>query len=114
MKKYLFVDDDRQFLDVLALFFGLSPHVYVSHVDQVLPVLTYEGPFDIMVTDYDMPEQNGVELACWVKNLYPDVPILMVSGHEKPDFLPPCITQWILKPIALDVLDRHIRLCLNP
>lgn len=111
MKKYLFVDDDVSFLAVLRLFFGSSPHAYISDVRQVSAVLSHDGPFDLMVTDYDMPYYNGVELAKWVSGLCPNIAILILSGHKKPDLVPSFINQWMVKPISLEVLDLQIREC---
>jgi DNA-binding NtrC family response regulator len=113
MKKYLFVDDDGAFLEVLRLFFGSSPHVYLSDVRHVASVLKHDGPFDVMITDYDMPYHTGLELAKWVKQHYSAMPILMVSGHEKPDLLPSFVMQWMKKPISLDVLAWEITECLT-
>ena len=113
MKKYLFVDDDGAFLEVLRLFFGSSPHVFLSDVRQVASVLKHNGPFDAMVTDYDMPYHHGLALAEWVSQSYCKMPILILSGHKKPDLLPPFITKWIQKPISLDVLADEITQCHN-
>ena len=113
MKKYLFVEDDVAFLQILRLFFGSSPHVYRSDVRQVASVLKQEGPFDVMITDYDMPYHNGIALAEWVNRSYPKMPILILSGHEKPDLFPPFIMQWMQKPLSLDVLAWEIEQCQN-
>ncbi len=109
MKKYLFVDDDGAFLEVLRLFFGSTPHVYLSDMRHVASVLKHDGPFDAMITDYDMPYQNGLALAKWVNQHYSAMPIVILSGHEKPELLPSFVVQWIEKPISLDVLDWEIR-----
>lgn len=110
MKKYLFVDDDGAFLEVLRLFFG-STHVYLSDVRHAASLLKRDGPFDVMITDYDMPYQNGLELAGWVNQYDSSMPILILSGHEKPDLLPPFIVQWMKKPVSLDVLAKVIDQC---
>jgi DNA-binding NtrC family response regulator len=111
MKKYLFVDDDGAFLEVLRLFFGSTPHVYLSDVRHVSEVLQRNGPFDVMITDYDMPYQNGLGLAEWVNQYDSAMPILVLSGHEKPDLLPSFVIKWMKKPISLDVLAEEIAQC---
>ncbi len=40
------------------------------------------GRFDLMITDYDMPHTNGLELARMVQDVAPDLPILVVSGRR--------------------------------
>lgn len=36
--------------------------------------------FDLLVTDYRMPGMNGVELIRRIRDLKPDVPVILVSG----------------------------------
>ncbi len=109
MRKIIFVDDDVLFLEILKLFFGPNPHQYVSDVQKVPPMMQDHGPFDVLVTDYNMPHQDGLSLAEWVHNMYPQMPILVVSAHRKPDILPEYIKDWILKPTSLEALDREIK-----
>jgi PAS domain S-box-containing protein len=41
--------------------------------------------FDIVVTDFMMPRMNGAELARAVRNRWPDLPILLVTGYAGAD-----------------------------
>lgn len=41
---------------------------------------------DLVITDYEMPEMNGQEIAAAIKALKPGVPVLMFSGST---FIPP-------------------------
>jgi DNA-binding response OmpR family regulator len=38
---------------------------------------------ELLITDYNMPGMNGVELATEIRKLVPDVPILFHSGDYK-------------------------------
>ena len=38
----------------------------------------------ILITDYSMPEVDGLELTRRVRALYPTIPVLMVSGSMPP------------------------------
>ena len=40
-----------------------------------------ERPFDLMVTDYKMPQMNGAELADQVRRRRPGVPVLLITGY---------------------------------
>jgi len=40
--------------------------------------------FDAVLVDYQMPEMNGHDLACEIRRLRPDTPVVMVSGGEIP------------------------------
>ena len=40
-----------------------------------------ESPPDVILMDYRMPDLNGVDLAKQIYELFPDIPILMVTLH---------------------------------
>ena len=40
-----------------------------------------ESPPDVILLDYKMPDLNGVDVAKQIYELFPDIPILMVSLH---------------------------------
>ena len=109
MRKIIFVDDDSLFLEILKHFFGSTPHCYVGDVRHIASVIATHGPFDGLVTDYNMPHQDGLALAQWMHGAHPEMPIIVLSAHEKPDQVPDYIKIWILKPINLDVLDQEIK-----
>ena len=42
-----------------------------------------DAPFDVVVTDYRMPGLRGDDVVRQVRELAPDVPIVILSGHVK-------------------------------
>jgi DNA-binding NtrC family response regulator len=36
--------------------------------------------FDLVITDFTMPEMNGLELASQIRAIRPDLPVLLASG----------------------------------
>lgn len=38
--------------------------------------------FDLVLLDYQMPKMTGARLAREIKGMFPDVPIVMISGHS--------------------------------
>jgi PAS domain S-box-containing protein len=68
--------------------------------------------FDVVVTDLAMPGMSGFELARRLLAVRPDVPILMVSGHVRPEdqetALQMGIRQMILKPGTIEDLGRGL------
>jgi CheY-like chemotaxis protein len=40
---------------------------------------------DLVITDHLLPDQSGTDLAAVIKEINPDVPILMISGLEEPE-----------------------------
>lgn len=43
--------------------------------------LVLEAPPDLVVLDYQMPDLNGVDVARQISELFPAIPILMVTLH---------------------------------
>jgi PAS domain S-box-containing protein len=79
--------------------------------DQVLSLLT-QHPIDLVITDYFMPTDNGVELARRIKAAYPDLPIFLLTGlvdeaaeAAQADGI---ITQVVEKPLDVRELERHL------
>lgn len=69
------------------------------------------GPFDLLVTDYEMPDVTGVALARLLRKRDEDLPVLMVSGH--PDAAREVLgldgrTAFALKPFAAEELVTSV------
>lgn len=109
MARYIFLDDDVFFLNLLRVFFGDQAHQYLSEGHQLGDILRHHGPFDALISDYDMPQGNGLSWAQWAHKNYPSMGIIILSGHERPHALPPCIQDWILKPVAISALETRIQ-----
>jgi two-component system, cell cycle sensor histidine kinase and response regulator CckA len=43
------------------------------------------GALDLIVTDIQMPNGDGLTFANAVRKAHPSVPIILTSGHSKPD-----------------------------
>ena len=88
--RVLLVDDDfliaMSSVDMLA---DLGHDVVEAHSGkEALAHLKENGRFDLLITDYSMPEMTGGDLAKAAKTLFPDLPILIASGYAD---LPPGI-----------------------
>jgi PAS domain S-box-containing protein len=70
------------------------------------------GEFDVVVTDNTMPQISGIELASLLREIQPDLPILLVSGmidHVEPDPLQVRAIDALLgKPHTLEQLDQAL------
>ncbi len=85
MIKILFVDDDQNLLDGLKRgFYFDSKNWYTAYVNSGLNALDKlsKEPFDIVVTDVRMPEMNGVELLLKIRELYPNIVRIILSGFS--------------------------------
>jgi PAS domain S-box-containing protein len=72
--------------------------------------------FDIVVTDYTMPRMTGVALAQKIREIRPDIPIIICSGHlalkDKRHNLDP--VSFVRKPVTTFELSHALREALGP
>lgn len=50
---------------------------------EALRLLESEGPFDVVVTDYAMPDMNGYDLAVRIQEANPTLPIVLATGYAE-------------------------------
>jgi signal transduction histidine kinase len=91
----LLVDDDVQVRRAVSEMLRDAGHsvAEAESVDRALAILGDSTQFDIVVTDYLMPERNGGQLIAELGRLAPSLPILMITGHDSltgdvPDSVP--------------------------
>ncbi len=71
--------------------------------------------YDLVITDLDMPNLGGIELREQLRTIRPDLPVIVITGHEGQwsggPFSVSGVTEWLSKPIKRNhLLDRVGRL----
>ena len=86
MKSLLVADDHLMFGNAMAYMLSqLDPDVRVVAVgsaDQALQQLGTDGPFDLVLLDYDMPRTNGLQGLELIQQQFPDQTVGMLSGRS--------------------------------
>lgn len=80
--KVLLVDDDPHILSSYRRI--LRKGFKVATADRgvkAITVLNEQGPFAVVVSDYQMPEMNGIQFLSLVQKLEPDTVRIMLSGQ---------------------------------
>ncbi len=81
--RVLLVDDEPDLADMTSLFLEREREVFETHAEtnpnDVLTQLDADD-FDCVVSDYDMPEMNGLELLDIVRESHPDLPFILFTG----------------------------------
>ncbi|MBW2523847.1 MAG: response regulator [Deltaproteobacteria bacterium] len=106
-KRVLIVDDDVVFLDVLARLFGRADYRVerARNGAEGLQAALRALP-DLVVTDYQMPELDGVELAEGLAARLGErtPPIVMLTGATPPAEPPATIVAVLHKPVRTSEL----------
>ncbi len=81
MARILVIDDDAAVLATVRRILERAGHEVRSAGDGAAGMRLFEeSPADLVVTDLYMPEKEGIETIQELRELYPDVRILAVSG----------------------------------
>ena len=84
----------------------------VPSADEALKAMK-KKVFDLLLVDVKMPKHNGIYLMQKVKEKWPDVPIIVMSGYPTPDTITDGAKMgadaFIAKPFTPDELLETIR-----
>lgn len=83
--KLLCVDDDPGIREFYGSLFGSHNYEVVpvaSGRDALSVLRSHSSQIDAVISDYDMPGMTGPELAAQIKQLRPELPVLIVSGSQ--------------------------------
>jgi signal transduction histidine kinase len=113
-KTILLVDDEKDIRDVLRL--PLSDLGYdvqeAENGEEALRLFERLQP-PLILTDIKMPGIDGIELLQKVKQINPEVEVIMITGHGDMDLavksLKSDAMDFITKPINVDVLEIALR-----
>jgi len=86
--KILIVDDNKAILDVLTQVLVRLDYevVRADNGDQGLD-LFLRGPYDTVLTDYDMPGMDGITLAHHIKEISPQTMVVLMTGHDRAELM---------------------------
>lgn len=109
MKKHahvLIVDDDAGLLQALSEMLQLRlPNVAVETLQSAVSALEHisDNDYDAIVADIKMPEMDGIQLLNRIRELRPDVPTLLITGHGEHDLAVEAVRggaqDYVQKPI---------------
>ena len=97
----LFVDDDKDILLALERRFYEEGYTlkFATSGQEALNKLS-ETPCKVIVADIKMPKMNGFELLSKVRELYPDVIRIVLSGHDD--------VQFVLENVNKEGIDHYL------
>ena len=110
--RILVVDDEGEVRELLteclsALGYRVSA---VADAEEALEALGRGDDFALMITDLQLSRGSGLALAARVREGWPEVRLLLMSGYFVPLGLPGTVLK---KPFSLDDLARAVRTALG-
>ena len=112
-KKILIVDDDeavRSILAELVRIFGFNSETSSGGYDALNRV--DKSPYDLIITDINMPDLNGLELIKKVKESHPEIDLIAITGFDMDyrytDVIEMGASDFIVKPFENNELQAKI------
>ena len=92
---------------------GYTVQAESSSVDALNRFKKTPSDYDLIITDYTMPEINGIALSREIHKVLPDIPIILISGLGKlirdEELESAGIASRLSKPIEFEELIRGVR-----
>lgn len=107
MAKILVIDDERSIRNIIGELLEMEGHTVKSAENGVQGLeAVFAEPFDLVISDIKMPEMDGIEFLDRLTESFPDITVVMISGHGSIDTAVECIKKgafdYIEKPIDMN------------
>lgn len=114
--RVLVVEDDSSMRDLIAVW--LPPDheaVFAEDGPVATGILDHDGPFQLLITDFNMPGMDGVDLLRWCRARGLHFPVIFMSASRLPfereevalcDCCAEILGKPLTKPLFLSALDR--------
>ena len=118
-EKVLFVDDEPQLLQAVKRQLRKRFNISLAEGgEEALEILKTKGPFAVIVSDMRMPGMDGLALLTQVKNLYPDVVRMMLTGNADQETAADAVNKgqvfrFLTKPCSTAVMAPALALALR-
>ena len=83
-KRVLYVDDEESIVSLMTRLLGRRGYRVTGYTDPrkaLEAVRANPDQFDLAVTDYNMPGMSGLEVAQALREIRPDLPVILISGY---------------------------------
>ncbi len=117
MYKVLIVDDEKMIrMGIKKVIpwntIGIEEAFTAASGKQALEILEREE-IDIIITDINMTEMTGIDLMAKIREIAPDIRILVLTGYDNFEYVRQCLrlqaADFFLKPVDEQVLTAAIR-----
>lgn len=114
MRKILVVDDEESVRKTLARALKrLSLEVWEAEDGEKGLELALSNAFDLVITDYQMPMLDGMELIARCRQQYPKLPFILISGEQLENIERRDEVYFLRKPFSMKDLTSLMRYILG-
>ncbi len=117
-RKILIVDDDQNMR--IALFETMSRGGYeasVAESGRMALEMVRRAPPDMVITDIGMPEMDGISLLGKIRQGWPHLPVLVITGHASIETAVAAMKggacDYLVKPFSLDIIEDSVKRSFN-
>jgi len=109
----LIVDDEPRVVDEIEEFLtGKNFNVFKAGKPSIAFTLLDSHPINIVILDIKLPEMNGLDVLLKIKSMYPEIEVIMISGHGDIDTVIQALrngaTDYFAKPFRLFDINNAI------
>ena len=114
----LIIDDEPNLRRSLGLILQRAGYTVTTAPDatEALHVLQ-AGAYDLTFLDIKLPDQNGIQLLPQLRELYPEMPVLILTAHATLDTAIGAVRlgarDYLLKPIDPETILNRVENLLN-
>ncbi|MCL2648290.1 MAG: sigma-54 dependent transcriptional regulator [Phycisphaerales bacterium] len=110
----LLVDDDALIVNSLAEFLRLEGYTVETASDgaQATDMLAVDR-YNVVITDVNMPRVNGLELLRTIKNNYPDIVVLVITGYGTIENAVDAVKMGAFEYLTKPIIDDEIRVAVQ-
>ena len=114
LKRILVIDDDKLFRSIVTQMVSrLGYDVLATDCGETGLELFQKNGFDLVITDFQMPGMNGINLAGLIKKNSPRTMVILMTGQDKESILPmveDCsVDQALFKPFSMEEIQHKIQ-----
>lgn len=118
-KTVLLVDDDAENLSTLGEILRRLDYEVLTRLDarEALSALRGGAEIDLVITDYRMPEMDGLEFIVQLHRVLPDIPVIMMTGYGEVEVYLKSrslgVFEYMNKPVRMKDLSKVVQAALE-
>jgi CheY-like chemotaxis protein len=115
-QRILLVDDEHALVQVgtkLLQYLGYHVTAFTSALEAMACFRKKPGSFDLVITDMTMPGMTGIDVADGIRQLRPDLPVILASGFVNSEIREQAgllgFREIMAKPVSTQALAETIQ-----